>query len=817
MEPHYSVLIYKDTLDQETIQLISTYLQKGIKVYLLSGTSKAEVEQAIAFLYGGRRNPLFVAHLEMPPREDFAGDPFFFFDGEIDDPYFYDWIADNSTFNLQQYEIEHSNPHEHCLVKAGAGTGKTRVMIDRLFYLRKTQDNLTFDQMAMFTFTNESALTMRKRLTQRLQDYFFFTRDETYLSWFEEVDRMQISTLHSFAKTLLQEKGSALGIPGTMELRGYQLKKRQLVEEAIHQYALAFPEEFQEFRWIPQYELVNSIMEFITMVEQRAVEDPALLDFGSDQMSLSHLFSYVLEQVDQALTRYKQENQQWEMADLIRLLSPLTRAVEEKETIMYPYLFVDEFQDTDVNQVRFLAWLHRRYGTLLFLVGDLKQSIYRFRGADYTAYQQMKGELDRARLNPWKEYALVKNYRTHRCIMEELHPRFSAWGSQVDGFPYEANDQLEAMIGEEGEQGLALLPLREDDTLSSILHQLNEKMKQEPGLECVLLVRTNEQVNEVAERAEDLGYLCQAEREGDFYRSLPVREFVLLLQVLLFPEDPLKRYLFHRSSYGDNTLSNAVVLDSFTPDKLYVLDLLKGETKENEWLQQVRKEGEQVPVFTLIREILGEVKPADRYALRLYSRLCKQNPGMDVKELQHHVRVKRQEYRMNLEWLLLLMQKNFPDAPVHLFQLLGYLETQMNTNRELSALVVPVQDRGPSFVCKTVHKAKGQEYDYVILPETTRQFVYSSLMRFVLRRQSNGTWQVGYRLYLGRNSYENQLYRRLKPNEEQETIAEEVRLFYVALTRAKKGLYVAQDPMHPTVEKLKKWEDLMEQGVQAYV
>ena len=187
MEPLYSVLIYKDILDQETIQLIYTYLQKGIKVYFLSGTNKGEVEQAIASHYGGRRNPLFVAHLEMPPQEDFAGDPFFFFDGDIDDPYFYDWIASNSTFNLQQYEIEHSNPHEHCLVKAGAGTGKTRVMIDRLFYLRKTQDNLTFDQMAMVTFTNESALTMRKRLTQRLQDYFLFTRDETYLSCLKKV------------------------------------------------------------------------------------------------------------------------------------------------------------------------------------------------------------------------------------------------------------------------------------------------------------------------------------------------------------------------------------------------------------------------------------------------------------------------------------------------------------------------------------------------------------------------------------------------------------------------------------------------------
>lgn len=817
MEPLYSVLIYKDILDQETIQIIYTYLQKGIKIYFLSGTSKEEVESSIASLYGGRSNPLFVAHRVMTPLEDYAGDPFFFFDGDIDDPYFYDWIAGNSTFNLQQYEIEHSNPREHCLVKAGAGTGKTRVMIDRLFYLRKTQANLTFDQMAMVTFTNESALTMRKRLTQRLQDYFFFTRDETYLAWFEEVDRMQISTLHSFAKTLLQEKGRVLGIPGTMELRGYQMKKRQLVEEAIHHFAIAFPEEFQEFRWIPQHELVNSIMEFITLVEQRAVEDPALLDFGSDQKSLSHLFSYVLEEVDKALTRYKHENQQWEMADLIRLLSPLTRAVEEKETIMYPYLFVDEFQDTDVNQVRFLAWLHRRYKTLFFLVGDLKQSIYRFRGADYTAYQQMKEELDRAGLNPWKEYALVKNYRTHHSIMEELHPRFAAWGARVDGFPYEATDQLEAMMGEEEDEGMEILPLQDDEALYSILHQLNEKMKQKPGLECVLLVRTNEQVNEVAERVEELGYLCQAEREGDFYRSLPVREFFLLLQVLLFPEDPVKRYLFHRSSYGENTLSNNVILDSFTPDKWYVLDLLKGETKENEWLQQVRKDGEQVPVFTLIRDILENVNPANRYALRMYSRLRKQNPHMDVKELQHHVRVKRQEYRMNLEWLLLLLQKNFPDAPVHLFQLLGYLETQMNTNRELSALIVPVQERGPSFVCKTVHKAKGQEYDYVILPETTRKFVHSSLMRFVLRRQKNGTWQVGYRLSLGNNSFENQLYRVLKPNEEQETIAEEVRLFYVALTRAKKGLYVARDSMRPTVERLKKWEDLMEQGVLAYV
>ena len=69
-------------------------------------------------------------------------------------------------FNIAQYKVEHCKEDEHIVVQASAGTGKTKVMVDRIMYLMHTVPDLHMSDIYMITFTNDAT----NHMNQRLQD-----------------------------------------------------------------------------------------------------------------------------------------------------------------------------------------------------------------------------------------------------------------------------------------------------------------------------------------------------------------------------------------------------------------------------------------------------------------------------------------------------------------------------------------------------------------------------------------------------------------------------------------------------------------------
>lgn len=111
-------------------------------------------------------------------------------------------LAAATSFNYQQYLVEHADIHNNTLVEAGAGTGKTFSMVSRIAYLcNKKMDAVAniADEVAMVTFTNDAANNMKVRLKQMFINYFILTGNARYLKFIEDVDRAHISTIHSFA------------------------------------------------------------------------------------------------------------------------------------------------------------------------------------------------------------------------------------------------------------------------------------------------------------------------------------------------------------------------------------------------------------------------------------------------------------------------------------------------------------------------------------------------------------------------------------------------------------------------------------------
>lgn len=109
---------------------------------------------------------------------------------------------------------------------------------------------------------------------------------------------------------------------------------------------------------------------------------------------------------------------------MLLLNDAVNGAFKEKCGLKYKYLFIDEFQDTDDVQIdSFLKLQNVIKDTKLFVVGDLKQSIYRFRGATISAFDLIRTDKEK-----WKEFSLTINYRTDKRLLNKFDAVFSKNG-----------------------------------------------------------------------------------------------------------------------------------------------------------------------------------------------------------------------------------------------------------------------------------------------------------------------------------------------------------------------------------------------------
>ena len=116
-------------------------------------------------------------------------------------------LAKKSTFNSQQYFIEHASSEKNILVRAGAGTGKTYSMVSRIAFLCNKYENPTVNligDIAMVTFTNDAAENMKNRLKQMFINYYVLTSNPKFLKYIEDTDFMRVSTIHKFAHEIIK-------------------------------------------------------------------------------------------------------------------------------------------------------------------------------------------------------------------------------------------------------------------------------------------------------------------------------------------------------------------------------------------------------------------------------------------------------------------------------------------------------------------------------------------------------------------------------------------------------------------------------------
>ncbi|MBE9560046.1 MAG: DNA helicase II [Proteobacteria bacterium] len=304
---------------------------------------------------------------------------------------------------------------EHMLVLAGAGSGKTRVLVHRIAWLHQVEGISPYNIFAV-TFTNKAAAEMRQRV-ENLQGM--------------PVSGMWVGTFHGLAHRLLRNHWKEAKLPQNFQILDsddqYRLVRRVL--KAL---------ELDEAKWPPK-----QAQGFINSRKDEG-KRPSHIDTSRNPM---------YEQLVRIYTAYQVACERAGVIDFAELLLRTLELIRDNDSIQshyqkrFQHILVDEFQDTNTIQYALIQLLAGQ-SNKVFIVGDDDQAIYGWRGARVENIQRFQKDfpsLDVIRLE--------QNYRSTTTILSAANALIDnnadrmgkkLWSSGEDGEPiifYNAYDE----------------------------------------------------------------------------------------------------------------------------------------------------------------------------------------------------------------------------------------------------------------------------------------------------------------------------------------------------------------------------------------
>jgi superfamily I DNA/RNA helicase len=750
--------------------------------------------------------------------------------------------------NFRQYEVVHCPLDADIKVIAGAGTGKTETMSERLIFLLATGEgrdetagrlrpfDLRLDDVVLVTFTREAAREMRERiartlmLRQRLSNRCVLPA----LAWMMQLSTTQISTIHAFGKSLSKQAASNVGIGPSFTVSKQTMRFREILHQALspHLSLLLHSEDRQSVPavhlWMKHIQglwdaLDNNGIELLGLAEPH--DYVASVDWGGAglqglEKTIAETCKKVIEDVASDFRKSCLENQSVPMSQLVSLaLAGIT--AEDHPSVKAPrYLFVDEFQDTDTQQMKFLLEVRKKLGSRLFVVGDPKQAIYRFRGAEGDAFKSLdklaeshnktvklhnelvksgaKKGVAEQEIN-FVEKLLTRNFRSGSVLLDSLHPLFAIWGENGH-LPYKKENRLLPDVEKVGlGKKISYINSNNNSFPTQAAKHIMLWRQKNPNAKIAVLCRRNYHAIKVKQEIQRLGGTCELLVGGGFYTTEAVREMRVLLAAVSNPDDNAALLELCETRWA------AGIMKCNPPPSLRKRDrLLWGESIEG-----VLPWGARFATITTTGSF--DVSDLERLRTRIFLMAgmleglsmmawiveCNRwfAPGGCAKPDDSEI--SRRQYDRCFDHLLTEMDLEFVEYPTTLERVLFWLELQIATNT-LEDEPVDSDDLEGTTTALTVHKSKGLEFDLVLIPNSWTGFATPKHVstEVSVMPGKNGIpaiawkWKGGPENKTGfSNGSSSQILKHWKSNEE-EIFDEETRLLYVAATRARTELVV---------------------------
>lgn len=724
-------------------------------------------------------------------------------------------------FNFEQYVIEHCSANDNMIVEAGAGTGKTTVMIDRIMFLLHTVPDLLPEDIGMITFTNEATQHMKEKIQQELVRRFEATGLSKYVLLLERSAAIRIQTIDSFSKDFVSEFGTSLGYGSSVSIRGFKHEKDTIIRDVLDDLYSKRKGAVSDTLGLTLHDLEKIIYDFWERLGQAGLSDDSIaaLDWGiaadTGSEALHETFKSVFGEICTRYNELKIDTDSISVNDIVRELDRIFASGNElvQKSHKLRYLFVDEFQDSDNSQIRSIAWLQKHCDLRLFVVGDVKQSIYRFRGAVDTAFKKLEEELDQ-----YSVFNLVRNYRTSSDILGRLDVVFRSW-EQKGLFDYGITLQPQKRhAGSYNTRNvLKKNSVIQRECVSLIKECINDCVSVarknnsagEGTQRVTVLTRTNFQLNKIAGWCSDAGIPCYIQTEGTFYRSPAVMDFFALIKAYAFPTDISGLVDYALSAYSESDFDTSI-LEAEAGGTKNQLKSLEALLEANGWSDNLRK-FRLKPVMAVIDEIVNEAKPAKRYT-QLRKAVLMAEDEWTEDNLNSQLKTEMMQYLADTDKLLTLLRSHFSGQMVDLYSIYSFLKLNIATNHNEDQADISEAVGISCVYGLTVHKAKGLEFDTVIIPFTYREYRHDADTEILLDESKNPC-RAGWSSVVWQDTYHSAVESQKKNSWYQECVAkeygdvdrEEARLLYVAMTRSIRRLecFVTDPKQH-------NWAGLLE-------
>jgi len=634
------------------------------------------------------------------------------------------------------------------LIVAGAGTGKTTVITQKIAHLVNTK-GVEPGRILALTFTEKAASEMQERAEEMLESTFLDAH---------------ISTFHAFCQGLLESYGIHIGIPSRCKLFT-ETECWLMLHNNLYELELDY------FRPLGNpTKHIHDFLNHFSKCKDELISPQSYLEYA-ESLTLDNDAELQEDKtrITELANLYHKYNQllldagAMDFGDLIYYTVKLLKerpAVAKQIRQRFTHILVDEFQDVNYAQYELVKELAQH--AQLTVVGDDDQSIYAFRGANVANILRFKDEYTDA-----KEIVLTENYRSGQQILD------CAYQLIQNNNPERLESKLninKKLIG------------TADDTASvshlhfNSLHEevsgVVEKIKEIKAMDSeaswddfAILVRANSHADQFMDELERYGVPYEFLSASGLHRQAIVLDALHCLKILKNNLDSLALYRilkFECLEFPTEELHKMTQLLQKKPHSYYEalqdksLLELSGETqaKADRLLQQIR-EHTKLAAFSKPSIVLLSFFEAIGY----------------LSQLTHAVESGDQEAITQIFHLRQLFdyletyEKAVPEARVENF--LEYHNSLLEAGDE-GALYQP-SDTPESVNILTIHKSKGLEFKYVFMVNMVED-------RFPARRKGGGLSVPDALLH--------------EPNNEVDAhYQEERRLCYVGITRAKKGLW----------------------------
>lgn len=401
------------------------------------------------------------------------------------------------ALNLNKYQKEAvTHIDGPCLVTSCPGSGKTFVMVERVANLIKR--GIKPKNILCLTFTNRSSVEMKERIRKRLgvDKLGFFCG--TFHSMCSRIIRKSGHTIgYSNNFTIMDDKDQIALIMQISRRLGYDIERgdARRIQGSVNYYR----DQMEDFEW---------------------VED--------------HLRSAPLLEVAQ---RYIEKCREDNLIDFSGLIYETIRLIESNEDFRskiqntFKYINVDEVQDTNVAQFHLINLLAEKWKNIM-IIGDIDQSIYKFRGA---RYQNINDFINR--YEDCKVISLSKNYRSTPQIVRLAHKLIKHNSSHM-GTSFETDNK----DGEAIKCHAYRDQLVEADSVGLMIRRLIDQGGWEPK-DIAILCRMNKMTQPLETALVSHGIPYEVKGAWNFYDRKEVKDCLSMLKFLSNPKDGIS---FHR-------------------------------------------------------------------------------------------------------------------------------------------------------------------------------------------------------------------------------------------------------------------------------